>query len=167
METNINTDKLDQIVKRLCRVSEDNYIDPFSRLEWPEELDRDNFTDLIRLLRKYMKKNDVLSFAAGGFDRFIDNSIDWDAVVPLVDNINIMSYDFVGSGSKKTGHHTSLFSTNEQNRSADFAIKYLIEKGMPSYKIIIGAGFIINLPELKGDQKLIQKGIKIHSLMEF
>ena len=43
METNINTDKLDQIVKRLCRVSEDNYIDPFSRLEWPEELDRDNW----------------------------------------------------------------------------------------------------------------------------
>ncbi len=34
-------------------------------------------------------------------------------------------------------------------------------------KIIVGAGFIINLPELKGDQKLIQRGIKIHSLMEF
>ena len=34
-------------------------------------------------------------------------------------------------------------------------------------KKIIGAGFIINLPKLKGDQKLISKGIKIHSLMEF
>ena len=34
-------------------------------------------------------------------------------------------------------------------------------------KNIVGAGFIINLPELKGDQKLISKGIKIHSLMEF
>ena len=34
-------------------------------------------------------------------------------------------------------------------------------------KKIVGAGFIINLPELKGDQKLISKGIKIHSLMEF
>ncbi|SVA43499.1 uncharacterized protein METZ01_LOCUS96353 [marine metagenome] len=34
-------------------------------------------------------------------------------------------------------------------------------------KIIVGAGFIINLPELKGDKKLIDKGIKIHSLMEF
>ena len=32
---------------------------------------------------------------------------------------------------------------------------------------IIGAGFIINLPELNGDQKLISKGVKIHSLMEF
>jgi adenine phosphoribosyltransferase len=34
-------------------------------------------------------------------------------------------------------------------------------------KTIIGAGFIINLPGLKGDQKLIDRGIKIHSLMEF
>jgi len=34
-------------------------------------------------------------------------------------------------------------------------------------KNIIGAGFIINLPDLKGDQKLKEKGIKIHSLMEF
>ena len=34
-------------------------------------------------------------------------------------------------------------------------------------KKIVGAGLIINLPELKGDQKLISKGIKIHSLMEF
>ena len=34
-------------------------------------------------------------------------------------------------------------------------------------KNIVGAGFIINLPDLKGDKKLINKGIKIHSLMEF
>ena len=34
-------------------------------------------------------------------------------------------------------------------------------------KNIVGAGFIINLPDLKGDQKLINKGIKIHALMEF
>ena len=34
-------------------------------------------------------------------------------------------------------------------------------------KTIIGAGFIINLPDLEGDQKLIDRGVKIHSLMEF
>ena len=34
-------------------------------------------------------------------------------------------------------------------------------------KKIVGAGFIINLPELKGYKKLSDKGIKIHSLMEF
>ncbi len=34
-------------------------------------------------------------------------------------------------------------------------------------KNIIGAGFIINLPNLKGDTKLRARGIKIHSLMDF
>ena len=34
-------------------------------------------------------------------------------------------------------------------------------------KNIVGASFIINLPELNGDKKLIEKGIEIHSLMEF
>ena len=34
-------------------------------------------------------------------------------------------------------------------------------------KNIVGAGFIINLPELKGDQKLNDRKIKIHSLMDF
>ena len=34
-------------------------------------------------------------------------------------------------------------------------------------KNIIGAGFIINLPDLKGYELLDKRGIKIHSLMEF
>ena len=34
-------------------------------------------------------------------------------------------------------------------------------------KNIVGAGFIINLPDLKGDKKLEERGIKIHSLMDF
>ena len=34
-------------------------------------------------------------------------------------------------------------------------------------KNIIGAGFIINLPELKGEQKLKEIGVRFHSLMNF
>ena len=34
-------------------------------------------------------------------------------------------------------------------------------------KNIVGAGFIINLPDLNGDKKLQQRGIRIHSLMDF
>ena len=34
-------------------------------------------------------------------------------------------------------------------------------------KNIIGAGFIINLPDLKGEEKLKARNIKIHSLMDF
>ena len=34
-------------------------------------------------------------------------------------------------------------------------------------KNIVGAGFIINLPDLNGDKKLQERGIKIHYLMDF
>ena len=34
-------------------------------------------------------------------------------------------------------------------------------------KNIVGAGFIINLPELKGEKKLQNLGIKTHAIMEF
>ena len=34
-------------------------------------------------------------------------------------------------------------------------------------KNIVGAGFIINLTDLKGSEKLTNKGIKIHSLLKF
>ena len=34
-------------------------------------------------------------------------------------------------------------------------------------KNIVGAGFIINLPDLNGDKKLHERGINIHSLMDF
>ena len=34
-------------------------------------------------------------------------------------------------------------------------------------KNIVGAGFIINLPDLNGEKKLEERGINIHSLMDF
>lgn len=66
--------------------------------------DRENFTDLVVQLRKYMKEGDILSFAAGAnSDGYFEQSIEWDKVMPLVDNVNLMTYDFYGSGSSKTG----------------------------------------------------------------
>ena len=105
------------------------------------EEDKDNFTDLVKLLREYMEPGDILSFAAGGFKSFIDKSIDWDVVIPLIDNVNLMSYDLIGGYSKVTGHHTSLYSTINQERSGDHAVKYLISKGVPEHKIVLGAAF--------------------------
>ena len=44
-----------------------------------------------------------------------------------------------------------------------------LEKNLKKFetKNCVGACFIINLPDLSGDKKLIEKGIEIHSLMEF
>jgi len=105
--------------------------------------DRENFTDLVVQLRDFMKKGDILSFAAGASTRFIENSIEWDKVMPLVDNVNLMTYDFYGSGSSKTGHHTALSDNEFQKRSAESSINALINKGVDPKQIFIGGAFYI------------------------
>ena len=103
--------------------------------------DKANFTQLVRTLRESLGKDKVISFAAGGFEKFIKNSIDWKEVMPLVDNVNLMTYDLVNGDSKLTGHHTPVYSAPQQALSADAAISLMIKMGVPSDKIVIGAAF--------------------------
>ncbi|HEX7902962.1 MAG TPA: glycoside hydrolase family 18 protein [Chitinophagaceae bacterium] len=103
--------------------------------------DKANFTALIKTLRDTLGNGYEISFAAGGFDKFLYESVEWDKVMPLLDKVNLMSYDLVGGYSKVTGHHTPLYSTQQQKQSADNAIRYLDSAGVPLHKVIIGAAF--------------------------
>ena len=106
--------------------------------------DRENFTELVLELRKHMNKGDILSFAAGAnANDYFEKSIEWNKVMPLVDNVNLMTYDFYGSGSSKTGHHTPLGSDNFKEGSVVSSIKKLNKLGIKPEKIIIGAAFYI------------------------
>lgn len=103
--------------------------------------DRDNFTSLVKDLRLTMGKQYEISFAAGGFQKFIDEAIDWKEVMPVVDRVNLMTYDLVHGFSTETGHHTALYSTKEQHESTDNAVQALIKSGVPATKLVIGAAF--------------------------
>ncbi|WP_017496106.1 glycoside hydrolase family 18 protein [Flavobacterium sp. WG21] len=103
--------------------------------------DKPNFTELIKILRSTLGKKYELSFAAGGFQKALDESIDWKKVMPLVNRVNIMSYDLVNGYSKVTGHHTPLYSTNPKEESTDRAVEYLLKLGIPAEKLVIGGAF--------------------------
>ncbi len=64
-------------------------------------------------------------------------------------------------------NHTNLLIIDDLLATGGTALASvdLIEKF--DNKNIVGAGFIINLPDLNGDKKLQERGIKIHSLMDF
>ncbi|REG99573.1 glycoside hydrolase family 18 protein [Flavobacterium aquicola] len=106
-----------------------------------QKADRENFTALVVLLRKELGTKNELSFAAGGFQKYLDEAIEWKKVMPLVDRVNIMSYDLVNGFSKVTGHHTPLFSANAADESTNRAVEYLLKLGIPSSKLVIGAAF--------------------------
>lgn len=103
--------------------------------------DRENFTSLVKELRKSLGQEYIISFAAGGSDEFLINSIEWGKVMPFLDGVNLMTYDLVGGGSPRTGHHTALYSTKDQKSSARNAIQYLDSIGIPREKMVIGAAF--------------------------
>jgi len=103
--------------------------------------DKGNITLLVKALRETLGKGYELSFAAGGFREFFVNSIEWDKVMPSLDYVNLMTYDLVNGYSSRTGHHTPLFSTPEQQGSVDYAIRFLDSLGVPKNKMVIGAAF--------------------------
>jgi len=103
--------------------------------------DRENFTALVKELRRVLGPGQELSFAAGGFQHFLDEAVEWKAVMPHVDRVNLMTYDLVNGYATVTGHHTPLYSVRPDDESTDRAVRYLLDRGIPAEKLVIGAAF--------------------------
>jgi chitinase len=103
--------------------------------------DKANFTALVKKLRKKLGKEKLISFAAGGFTTFLEQSIEWKKVMAYADFVNLMTYDLTNGFSVNTGHHTPLYSSANQKESGDNAIQYLVAAGIPSNKLVLGAAF--------------------------
>ncbi|HXR84378.1 MAG TPA: glycosyl hydrolase family 18 protein [Hanamia sp.] len=103
--------------------------------------DKENFTKLVKILRRTLGKSKEISFAAGGFSGYIQKSIEWKKVMKKVDRVNLMSYDLVDGYATTTGNHTPLFSNSKQTESTDHAVEEMLALGVPAHKIAIGAAF--------------------------
>ncbi|WP_127130115.1 glycoside hydrolase family 18 protein [Pseudoflavitalea rhizosphaerae] len=103
--------------------------------------DKGNFTELVLALRKELGEKMEISFAAGGFTKFLQESVEWDKVMPLLNRVNLMTYDLINGYSPITGHHTGLYSTDIQIESTDHAVRYLDSIGVPKNKMVIGTAF--------------------------
>jgi chitinase len=103
--------------------------------------DKHAFTALVKQLRITLGRKQIITFAAGGFQKYLEESVDWKAVMPFVDYVNLMTYDLVSGFSTVTGHHTPLYSTPEQKESTDNCVRYLVSIGVDPRKLIIGAAF--------------------------
>lgn len=122
--------------------------------------DKANFTALVTQLRNTLGTSKIITFAAGGFQKFLEESVDWKAVMPKVDYVNLMTYDLVSGAATVTGHHTALYSTPSQKESTDNCVQYLIKHGVDPGKLIIGAAFYARTWEVESAENngLYQSG---------
>ncbi|MDE3234684.1 MAG: glycoside hydrolase [Bacteroidota bacterium] len=122
--------------------------------------DKNNLTQLLKILRETLGPKKEISFTAGGFTNFIEHAVDWKAVMPYVNRVNVMTYDMVTGYSTETGHHTALFSNSKQKESIQHAIQMLTTLQVHNSKIVIGAAFYARAWEnvTKNNNGLYQKG---------
>ncbi|MBV9963497.1 MAG: glycoside hydrolase [Parafilimonas sp.] len=128
--------------------------------------DKENFTALMKTLRDTLGKKYEISFAAGGFENYLQQSIEWEKIKGLVDFVNLMSYDLVNGNSTITGHHTPLYSTPQQIESVDNAIHFFDSIYFPLNKVAIGAamyGRIFNA-DIDANNGLYQHGNFDHGI---
>ncbi len=124
--------------------------------------DKENFTALMCELRAALDgigKDQVLTFAAAGWERFFDH-IEIEKVMNCVTYMNIMTYDNVTGGTPYTAHHTNLGLVKRSDitgtpadmkmkeegdtldpSSAEKIVSFLIDKGIKPSQLVIGAAF--------------------------
>ena len=96
--------------------------------------DKTNFTLLMRDLRASLGKRKLLTIAS------VCNAdyIDFKAVLPYLDYVNVMSYDM---GTQHT-HHAALYRSGYAGYcTADEAVRKHIDAGVPRQKIVMGMPF--------------------------
>ncbi|WP_187471106.1 glycoside hydrolase family 18 protein [Luteimonas viscosa] len=112
--------------------------------------DRDTFPLLLQALREAL---DALSAQTGrryqltiaAADGEAAGGLDLPRIVPLVDAIHLMTYDFFGAGSARTGHHAGLYrsagASGASDRDTTRAVDEFLAAGVPPHKLVPGAAF--------------------------
>ena len=96
--------------------------------------DIDNFTLLMKELRKALGKSYLLSCATIADARYVD----FKAIEPYVDLVNIMMYDV----DNPPYHHAALYRSEMSGRvTAQEALQAHLDAGMPVNKLVLGVPF--------------------------
>lgn len=114
--------------------------------------DKHNFTLLLKTVRRHLdqqSENDdrrnhyLLTIAAGSDDSYLNNTNLGEAHQYL-DFVNLMTYDFHGSWTEHTGHHSNLYLPSDMQQdesSAHASVERFAVAGVPSQKIVLGVPF--------------------------
>lgn len=112
--------------------------------------DKENFTLLLQDLRQAMDEhslqtgNDYLLTSCFGVTISHMQHIDWENILPLIDKVNLMTYDFHGSWDPESNHHTPLYAAavGDPDWCLHGAFTLINQTyGVPPEKINLGVAF--------------------------
>lgn len=96
--------------------------------------DTENYTLLMKDLRKALGKKKLLTLASAASAEYID----FKEIEPYVDFVNIMAYDMATAPR----HHSALYASEISGRmTSDKAVKAHIAAGIPAEKLVLGMPF--------------------------
>ncbi len=131
------------------------------------------------ILAQNTNKQYLLTGAFGASQSNMAN-IDWDNITPVLDAINMMTYDYFGAWNTTTGHNAPLYPSigADKNACVDATISTMIDTyKVPPSKINLGLPFYghalktqgeaaLNAPTLKQkDTKLFPEGSSFYHIM--
>ena len=97
-------------------------------------MDTENFTLLCRMIRDEIGDGKLLTFASSANAKYVDFA----AIEPFVDFINIMTYDI----DQPPLHHAGLFRSDMTGElSCEEAVAAHHNAGIPMYKLVLGIPF--------------------------
>ncbi|MCC6805678.1 MAG: glycoside hydrolase family 18 protein [Anaerolineae bacterium] len=108
--------------------------------------DKDNFVLLLGALRDALDaqgeaggRHYLLTIALGAGQTQYE-PLDWAQIVPLLDFINVMTYDMVGPWSSLTDFNAPLYAPADR-LSDDTTVQNLLGLGIPADKLVMGVPF--------------------------
>ncbi|KAI1392957.1 glycoside hydrolase family 18 protein [Hypoxylon trugodes] len=110
-------------------------------INWEYPMDQQQGADFVALLaavRTQLPEEQFYVTAALPAGRSILQNIDIAQAVPYLDFINLEAYDFYGPWTNRSGHQAQLYSLSKEETSASSGVSYLLSRGCPSRKILLG-----------------------------
>lgn len=116
-------------------------------------VDKTNFTLLLQEVREQLDaagktdgKSYLLTIASAAFPEYVSN-VELAKIAPLVDWMNLMTYDFHGSWDDASGHLSALYADPNSPKGSNASdninaiVALYLKAGVPAKKIVLGVPF--------------------------
>lgn len=104
--------------------------------------DKENFTLLLQAIRDALGWNRIVSVAMGADESCVRNT-QMERVSPILDYVQLMTYDMFNGLSCRAGHHAALSPTRGDSfrNNTQAVVELYHDAGVPYEKMVIGAAF--------------------------